>query len=185
MKALNSKQRSLLLKIARYALEHGLQNVGSPYSQKTTDDPDLNRKLPCFVTLLSHSGKLRGCIGSLSTDDTLFENAQTYAINAATADPRFDPIQADEVDRLIVEMSVIGPMKPLPNLSSLEIGLHGLCIRHGSQSGVLLAKVASEQNWDNPTFVHQTCHKAGLDSEKIRQYDISYFEEISFSEKDE
>ena len=180
---LSTDQKRQLLEAARHALEEGLEITDESYRQ-TTDDPVLNLKFPCFVTLLTSEGELRGCIGSLSTETSLFENAQTYALNAAQADPRFDPVGRTEVAELTVEMSVIGPMEILPNLSSLEIGRHGLCVRHGQQSGVLLAKVATEQGWDIPTFIHETCRKAGLDPDGVTEYEIFYFEEISFSEND-
>ena len=43
----------------------------------------------------------------------LFAAVQDAAAKAATIDPRFYPVQAEEVDALSIEVSVLSPMRPV------------------------------------------------------------------------
>ena len=84
---------------------------------------------------------------------------------AAARNHRFSPIDTSELKRLDVEISVTGPLRPLANPAAIEIGLHGLFVRKGPQSGVLLPSVAPDQRWDGIEFLRQTCEKARLSPE--------------------
>src|SRR2546428_77215 len=44
----------------------------------------------------------------------------------------------------------------------VEPGVHGLIVRHGGRSGLLLPQVATHHGWDRETFLAYTCLKAGL-----------------------
>ena len=55
-------------------------------------------RAPCFVSLKTLNGELRGCIGTIEpAKDTLAQEIIANAISAATNDPRFDPVQAGRV----------------------------------------------------------------------------------------
>ena len=78
-------------------------------------------------------------------------------------DPRFAPAQARDLRWLSVEVSVLGPLEEVSApLEQLEIGVHGVVVKKGSRSGLLLPQVAPEWGWDVPTLLAQVCLKAGL-----------------------
>jgi uncharacterized protein len=118
---------------------------------------------PCgaFVTIHDNSGNLRGCIGHMTNDGPLGELLIELAVAAGTRDPRFAPVTRDELGNLRYEISVLSPLKPTA-AEDVTPGIHGLYIRKGPHSGVLLPQVATERGWDRETFLQQTCHKAGL-----------------------
>jgi uncharacterized protein (TIGR00296 family) len=82
------------------------------------------------------------------------------AVQAAFADPRFCALQPEELDQIDIEISVLTPLERIQNPSQIEIGKHGIWIRKGAYSGLLLPQVAIEQKWDRNTFLEWTCRKA-------------------------
>ncbi len=84
------------------------------------------------------------------------------AVAAAFDDPRFDPLTAKELKDLALEISVLTPMERLKIVDEIEVGKHGLYIKKGFYSGLLLPQVATEYGWDRITFLEETCRKAGL-----------------------
>ncbi len=122
-----------------------------------------------FVTLETHPDhKLRGCIGFPEPVAPLIDALIDSAISAASRDPRFLPVTEKELDKIVVEVSILTPPKPLrvgdPSeyLSRIRVGRDGLIVRRGLTSGLLLPQVPVEQGWDEEEFIIQTCYKAGL-----------------------
>ena len=93
-----------LLEIARKA-------VMSSTSNGTDDEWSLKNAYPkgcgAFVTLHGPDHSLRGCIGCLSSDQSLPELISDMARSSAQRDPRFSPVQAAEVDDLEIEISIL------------------------------------------------------------------------------
>ena len=117
--------------------------------------------LGAFVTL-KIEGRLRGCIGNVLGDGPLFKTVARMAQAAAFEDPRFPPLSRDEFDELELEISILGPVTECPDPERIEIGRHGLILRKGVRSGLLLPQVPVEWNWDRKAFLEHTCAKAGL-----------------------
>ncbi len=177
---------SLLVKLARRAIETYLSSgkkIGWPR------EPWLEEKRGVFTTLRTFPEKeLRGCIGfplpTLPLGEALIESA----ISAATQDPRFKPVSLDEMERITVEVTVLTVPKPLPlekRPKGVIIGKHGLLIRYGMFSGLLLPQVPEEMGWDDPeTFLDGTCAKAGLPPGcwKRPEVDVFTFEGEIFEE---
>ena len=83
------------------------------------------------------------------------------AIAAATDDPRFPPITLDELDSVRVEINALSPPSPI-RAEDVEVGRHGLIIRNGRATGLLLPQVAVEQGWNRDEYLTWLCRKAGL-----------------------
>lgn len=125
---------------------------------------------PCgvFVTIHTYPEKeLRGCIGFPEPRFPLIKALVDAAI-ASTQDPRFPPLDTDELNGIIVEISVltkpepIGVKKPEEYPRKIGKGRDGLIVRKGFHSGLLLPQVATEHNMDEREFLMHTCLKAGL-----------------------
>jgi AmmeMemoRadiSam system protein A len=123
----------------------------------------LGEKHGAFVTLRRCDGELRGCVGYVEPLYPLIETVGRAAIAAAFEDGRFAPVTAEELPSLRVEISVLGPVRPI-QAESVQPGVHGLIVRHAGRSGLLLPQVATEHGWDRQTFLEHTCRKAGLPS---------------------
>ena len=117
---------------------------------------------PCgvFVTLHTHE-RLRGCIGVVETLEPLGEAVARCAASAALGDPRFSPVQPDEVRELQIEISLLSSLEPI-HPENIEIGTHGLLVSHGPRRGLLLPQVALEHKFSREQFLAETCRKAGL-----------------------
>jgi AmmeMemoRadiSam system protein A len=121
----------------------------------------LAEKGGAFVTL-RHGGLLRGCIGLVEAIQPLWLTVRDMAVSASSRDPRFPPIREEELEGLDIEISVLSPLFPFEEPEDVNVGEHGLLIRKGHRSGLLLPQVAVEHGWDRETFLDQTCLKAGL-----------------------
>jgi AmmeMemoRadiSam system protein A len=178
---LNTEEKKAALVLARHAIgshfEGESKNTIIPFGK-------LKKPLACFVTLYLKNARLRGCIGTLEANDSLFHNIQRFALAAAFDDPRFAPLERRELSEIILSISILGPLKPLETFEKVEIGKHGLSVENGSRRGVLLAKVPVEFGWNREQFIRHTCKKACLNPDQFEQYAWSFFEEQSFSESD-
>jgi AmmeMemoRadiSam system protein B/AmmeMemoRadiSam system protein A len=123
-------------------------------------------KQPCgaFVTLKKR-GELRGCIGHIVGARPLAETVAEMAEAAAFRDLRFPPVSASEFPELQIEISALTPLQRVSNPDEIRVGTHGIYLRRGTQGGLLLPQVATEQHWDRTTFLEQTCRKAGFPSD--------------------
>jgi AmmeMemoRadiSam system protein A len=113
-------------------------------------------------------GDLRGCVGYPEADLLLSEAVRRSAISAATADSRFPALSPAEWPRASIEISVLGPIELIADVSDIEVGRHGLIAQLGHRRGLLLPQVATEWGWDREQFAGQTCRKAGLPAEAWR-----------------
>jgi AmmeMemoRadiSam system protein A len=120
-----------------------------------------------FVTLRTGE-ELRGCIGTQSEESPLYRAVQEMAVAAATRDPRFPPLRPDEIDLIVIEVSVLGDRTVIRDPREVEIGVHGLAISCRGQRGLLLPQVASESGWSAEEFLSRVCGKAQLPGDAWR-----------------
>lgn len=143
-----------------------------------------------FVTL-SLDGHLRGCIGTLTSRESLVRNVHENALNAAFRDPRFPPLTRDEFNHTTIEISVLSPPQPLTYsdaddlLSRIQPGIDGLIVRKGGASATFLPQVW-KQLPRRQDFLAHLCLKAGLPAKAWREGHLSVetYRVQSFAEKD-
>ena len=155
---------------------------------------DLNgvfdEKQGAFVTIHSYpEHDLRGCIGIplpvMSLKDAIVEGARS-----ATRDPRFPPLDKDELDSIVIEVTVLSKPElikvnqPKDYTKNIKIGRDGLIVEQGFYKGLLLPQVPVEQGWDIEEFLSHSCMKAGLmpDAWYDKNIKISRFSGQIFSE---
>jgi AmmeMemoRadiSam system protein A len=105
---------------------------------------------------------------------------------AAFQDPRFPPVSSQELDQLDYEISVLTPLRRIKDVEEIQVGIHGIYLKRGGSSGLLLPQVATEWGWDRTTFLEHTCTKAGLpeDAWKDTKTEIYIFSADVFSPDD-
>ncbi len=179
---LTETQRKQLLQIARSSITAVLDG-GQPELDEASVDDILRKPAGAFVTLKTKSDDLRGCIGSIHPVAPLFRAVSMSAVSAAFRDPRFYPLRRHELDEIVMEISVMGPIVRC-STEEIVVGRDGLIITHGRNSGLLLPQVATEYNWDREQFLNHTCMKAGLPSDtwrngvcKIEKFEAEVFGE--------
>jgi hypothetical protein len=178
---LNDKEKKILLEIAHKAVEAKIHE--DDIAPEPREEKALNMRSGCFVTI-KLDGELRGCIGNFQSDRPLFKEVAEMAAASACKDPRFYPLQPDEINKISIDISVLSPLDKIENIEAIEVGTHGIYLEKGYYRGVLLPQVATEHNWDRETFLKQTCIKAGLptDSWAAEETDIYIFSAEVFSD---
>ena len=162
---------NILLKSARQTLETFLHSK-EPLIPATSTYP-LTQNAGAFVTLWlkqlppganpNQPGiRLRGCIGHIQADTPLYQIVPTMAVRAATADPRFPPMGAQELNNIQIEISVLSPLSRVDNWATIEVGKHGLFLEGGGSRGLLLPEVPSRRNWGRIQFLQAVCLKGNL-----------------------
>lgn len=150
---------------ARNVIENHVKNKKNP---KEILEDVFTKKQGAFVTIHTHPNHdLRGCIGIplpvMSLKDAIIEGARS-----ATNDPRFSPLDDSELDRIIIEVTILSEPEiinvdtPEDYLKNIKIGRDGLIVEQGYFKGLLLPQVPVEQGWDKEEYLSHTCMKAGL-----------------------
>jgi AmmeMemoRadiSam system protein A len=169
---LSPADKQLLLQVARDSIAARLKGKAATPVKATA--PVLEECRGAFVSL-HRRGQLRGCIGYIEAVKPLLQTVMEMAPAAAFKDPRFRPLQADELADLEIEISVLTPMRLVKSPDEIEVGQHGLYIVKGLNRGLLLPQVATQYHWDRQTFLEQTCTKAGLPSHAWKDSDTQIF----------
>ncbi len=171
---LNAADREFLRTLA-------LQSVMAAAAQADPPEPqllaqDLGRELgpslliPCgaFVTL-TKQGQLRGCIGYIEGIKPLVDTVVENAASAAVGDPRFPPVEPEEIPTLELEISVLSPLRTVSSPQDIVVGVHGVLLDKGGHRAVFLPQVAPEQGWDLDTTLTHLALKAGLGPDGWRE----------------
>ena len=142
-----------------------------------------------FVTL-NKKENLRGCIGFPTPVKKLYQSLVDAAIASATEDPRFSPVQYEELNEISFEVTVLTPPQEVKvtnhheYLNKIKVGRDGLIVKWEFGSGLLLPQVPVEYGWNEEEFLNHTCEKAGApqDCWKRKSTMILRFEGIVFKE---
>ena len=189
MSALTDADRKNLLILARSAIESEL-TADAKIKRPESNSPPLEEKRGCFVTL--HKNRmLRGCIGTIEPVRSLVFNVEENAIKAAFNDPRFPPMEKNELTTVDIEISVLTVPKALDFENGEDLkkkllpGVHGVILSREWHGATYLPQVW-EQLPDKESFLEQLCQKAGMEGScwqdtktQVKIYQAEYFSESS------
>lgn len=159
-----NEEGEIAVRFARAKVEAVVGRVPMPSIQLTSR---FSEKSGAFVTLDTYPEReLRGCIGYPEPYFPLKE-ALLRAAEGVVDDPRFQRLREDELDRIVVEVSILTPpeliqVEPDELPHHIRIGMDGLIAERGGFRGLLLPQVAVEYNWAPEEFLEHTCMKASL-----------------------
>ncbi|HNU12542.1 MAG TPA: AmmeMemoRadiSam system protein B [Rubrivivax sp.] len=178
--------------LGRSLLGHARASIAAALGLPAAVPPDHPRLLApgaSFVTLRDARQGLRGCIGRLLAERPLGQDVRANARAAALEDPRFAPLRPREWEGLQLEVSVLGPLVPLPSAArldeaaaQLQPGVDGVLIEHRGRRGTFLPQVWSTLPAAGD-FLAALLQKAGLAREgwsaEIQwwRYRVTAFEE--------
>ena len=100
----------------------------------------LRQPSACFVSIKTLAGELRGCIGTIEpATPTLATELIGNAVSAATRDPRFPPVAADELSRLRYSVDVLSEPEPA-QFEELDPSVYGVVVvdETNTKRGLLL-----------------------------------------------
>lgn len=115
-----------------------------------------------FVSIKTREGELRGCVGTIQpTRKTIVEEVIHNAVSAATADPRFPPVTADELDRLVFSVDVLSPPERVAGPDDLDPSRYGLIVESADgRRGLLLPDLPGITTVERQ--IELTLRKAGI-----------------------
>ena len=166
---------SLLVTLARTALEQYVRE-----GRKLTPDCEAHKTFQeqagVFVSL-KKQGQLRGCIGTImpTTPNVAFEIINN-AISAGTRDPRFEPVEPEELDDLVYSVDVLKAPEPIDSIEQLDVERYGVIVRSGRRSGLLLPNLEGIDSVEQQVSIAR--QKAGLGSDEPVQ--LERFEVIRY-----
>lgn len=126
-----------LVELARQSVEAFIRNR-EEISMPNELTSEMAAKAGAFVSI-KKGGKLRGCIGTfMPCTENVASEIIKNAICAATQDPRFDPVTADELNDLEYSVDVLSPPEKVSHPRELDPKKYGVIVVHGSRKGLLL-----------------------------------------------
>jgi AmmeMemoRadiSam system protein A len=124
--------------------------------------PELKQQAGVFICL-KIDGTLRGCIGTFQpAEPTIAHEIIRNAISAATCDPRFSCVRADELDAMEYTVDVLTPPEPVKDKSELNPRRYGVIVQAGGRRGLLLPDLDGVDTVDFQISI--AMQKAGIPS---------------------
>lgn len=160
--------------LARQSLEHYV-TTGKPLQRSLALSGDLTgQKAGVFVSL-KMEGRLRGCIGTtVPTTDCVADEIIQNAISAGTGDPRFEPVEVNELPHLAYSVDVLRKSEPIDSLDELDPKRYGVIVKSKGRSGLLLPNL---EGIDTPyQQVAIALNKAGISPDE--PYKMERFEVV-------
>ena len=176
------EEKKQLFTIAKSSIRSMLyENKKFVIDEKSVPE-NLKNTFGAFVTL-KINGALRGCIGRFISSEPLYSVVGASAISSAFEDPRFSPLTKEEFKKTDIEITVLGPLKKIKNISEIILGKHGIYIKKGFNSGTMLPQVATENGWTVEEFLGYTSRdKAGIGWDGWKSAELFIYEGLVLEE---
>jgi uncharacterized protein len=171
--AYSDEEKTTLLKLGRKALEMAARGEPLPEIDLAQYSEKLRENGASFVTLTEY-GQLRGCIGTLQAYQPLVQDVCEHARAAGFEDYRFPPVRAEEIPRLVIEISILtSPQQVIYNdpgelESILRPGVDGVILKDGQRRATFLPQVW-EKVPETQEFLSHLCMKMGVSANLWRQ----------------
>jgi AmmeMemoRadiSam system protein A len=131
--------------MAHPLVELARETIESYVREKRTIEPpeelasEMQGRAGTFVSLHDRRGNLRGCIGTIEPQQpTVAQEVIQNAISAATRDPRFPPVQPEELESLDVKVDVLTEPELIDRMDQLDPKRYGVIVESGWRRGLLL-----------------------------------------------
>jgi AmmeMemoRadiSam system protein A len=186
---LTSEEQTILLRLAREAVERGVKGEQLLPLDLTSLPARLCEQGSAFITLTSH-GQLRGCIGALDAYQSLAEDVREHAVGAALKDPRFPPVREDELNGIRIEISRLTPPVTLDYsdthdlLSKLHPHVDGVILRDDPYRRATFLPQVWQKIPDPAEFLSNLCYKMGVEPDlwcrkhlEVLTYQVEEFHE--------
>jgi uncharacterized protein len=125
------------------------------------------------VALRAPDGTLRGFGGTRSEDLPLYRTVQDMAVAAATRNDHLPAISPEDLEDLIIEVSVLGSSELVRSPDQVELGRHGLALTYRGRHGLLLPQTAGRAGWTVDEFLARVCTEAEVPDDSWRQPDAT------------
>lgn len=126
----------------------------------------LERRAGVFVSI-KKDGQLRGCIGTIqAVQSCMAEEIIENAVSAAVRDPRFSPIEPEELESLVISVDVLGDTEKIASPAELDTARYGVIVTKGRKRGLLLPNLEGIDTVEEQIAIAK--QKAGIgDKEEV------------------
>ena len=186
---LTPEEQKTLIHLAREAIEYRVKGETLPALDQSSLPFHLREQGASFITLTVH-GQLRGCIGALEPYQPLADDVREHAVAAALEDPRFPPVQLNELNGIKIEVSRLTRPIPLDYkdaddlLSKLHPNVDGVIVRDATGRHATFLPQVWEKIRNPADFMDNLCHKLGVghNSWRSRHFDVLTYQVEEFHE---
>ena len=106
--------------------------------RKEMPEEMFGRMAGIFVSI-KKDGQLRGCIGTIqAVRNCIAEEIVENAVSAAVRDPRFSPVEPEELEYLVISVDVLGEPEKISSPEELDTERYGVIVTRGHKRGLLL-----------------------------------------------
>lgn len=179
---LDDVEKSNLIEYVRNYLLRKLQICDEEFILNEPLKQKLTEHMGVFVSFYNKD-ELRACMGQMRSNEPVYELVKNVAFTSLKRDHRFKAITADELPSITIEISVIGPMVKIDDISEIVIGKHGIYISKAGFNGTFLPQVATEYGWSVEEFLgHCSESKVGIGWDGWRNSEIYVYETLVIRE---
>ncbi|PKM90592.1 MAG: AMMECR1 domain-containing protein [Firmicutes bacterium HGW-Firmicutes-12] len=133
-------KETMPVKLARESIKHYLEKGQVLSVSLEYEDLKIN-KAGVFVSLKMH-GSLRGCIGTVVPEqENIAQEIIHNAVSAAIRDPRFHPLQKEELNDIIISVDILEEPEEVVSMTELNPLEYGVIVSNGKKKGLLLPKL--------------------------------------------
>lgn len=160
------EKEDVYVKLARKTIEKYIIS-GRKLERLENLPPELcERRAGAFVSI-KKDGQLRGCIGTIqATQSCLAAEIIENAISASVRDPRFSPIEPEELEYLTISVDVLGETEKIASPEELDTEKYGVIVTKGRKRGLLLPNLEGIDTVEEQIAIAK--QKAGIgENEKV------------------
>ncbi len=169
------RQESPYVRLARASLEHYLR-TGKLLPAPESVPAGMEERAGVFVSLKKH-GRLRGCIGTIEPcQENVAAEIINNAVSAGVQDPRFWPVEPEELPELKISVDVLTPPEPVASEEELDPKRYGVIVRSRGRTGLLLPALEGIDTVEEQVRIAR--QKAGIRPEEPVQ--LARFEVIRY-----
>ncbi len=168
------QKENSIVRYARQVVEAYVRDQKLPEPENL--EPFLTEKAGTFVSIKKH-GQLRGCIGTTEpTQNNIVAEVRQNAISASTRDPRFNPVEEEELADLVFSVDILKPAEPISGLDELNPEKYGVIVSQGYRRGLLLPNLEGIDTAEEQVKIAK--QKAGIGNDEDVQ--LERFEVVRY-----
>ena len=161
------------VRLARRSLEAWVRNSEKMSVPEGLPSEMTSRRAGAFVSLKKH-GQLRGCIGTIAaTTPSVAQEIIRNARSAATEDPRFEPVEPQELEDLVYSVDILGDAEDIDSPQQLDVKKYGVIVSSGMKRGLLLPNLEGVDTVEQQLEIAR--RKAGLGGKepvKLQRFEV-------------
>ena len=148
------------VRLARASVEHYVRTGRRLEMPEGLPDDMTRRRAGVFVSL-HEDGRLRGCIGTIApVTPCVAREIIDNGVSASSRDPRFNPVEPEELDKLVYSVDVLEPPEKISSPSQLDVKKYGVIVTKGGRRGLLLPNLDGVNSVDEQIAIAK--QKAGI-----------------------